>query len=298
MIDFKQIEAFFWVSKLQSFSAAAEKLHTTQPSISQRVNNLENSLGIKVFDRNVRGIKLNEKGQELFDYAKQLLELREEMLRTAQGKTSIKGIFHLGVVETLVHTWLPELMEYLHNEYPALIIEIHVDTSLVLKEKLLNHQLDLALIVGRNIEDNTHSISVGEYPLTWCASPSLNLLSPQISIHEIIQHPIITYPVGSLPYAIVRNLLDNFNVQKPRIYASASLSTILHMITKGMGSGVLPKILVKSLIKEEALHTLDLPQKLPSLTFYAHWLESPNSYTARTVAKIAHSIANNFEHHI
>lgn len=296
MIDFKQLEAFFWTAELNSFSAAADKLYTTQSSISQRVINFEEELGTKVFERSIRGIKLTEKGQELLALAKNTLALREEMLRTAQSPNHIKGIFHLGVVETLVHTWLADLIEYLHTAYPALIIEIHVDTSLVLKEKLLNHQLDLALIVGRNIEDNTNSISLGEYPLTWCATPSLKLNQNNITIEEIAQYPVITYPVGSLPYKIVKSLLEK--IKTPRIYASASLSTILHMIIKGMGSGVLPEILVESLVSEGKLHKLNIPKKLPSLTFYAHWLDSPNSYTARTIAKVAHSIADKFHHKV
>lgn len=290
MIDFKQLEAFFWVAELNSFSAAAEKLHATQSSISQRILNFEDILGVKVFDRSIRGIRLTEKGQELLSLTKEILEQRETILRTAKSANGMKGVFLLGVVETLVHTWLPDLVEYLHTIYPDLIIEIHVDTSMVLKEKLLNHQLDLVLIVGRNIEDSTNSISVGEYPLTWCASSSLNLNTEDVSLSEIAKHPIITYPVGSLPHAIVKNMLEEYKINMHRIYASASLSTMLHMIEKGMGSGVLPEVLVETLIKEKKLHKLNL-KKLPSLVFYAHWLDSPNSHTAKTIAKIAHEIA-------
>lgn len=293
MIDFKQLEAFFWIAELNSFSAAAEKLHTTQSSMSQRIQNFEEILGVKVFDRSVRGIKLTEKGQELLALTKNLLEQREQILRTAKSTNCMRGTFQLGVVETLVHTWLPDLVEYLHTTYPDLIIEIHVDTSMVLKEKLLNHQLDLVLIVGRNIEDNTNSLSVGEYPLTWCASTSLNLMHSNISLSEIAKFPIITYPVGSLPHAIVKNMLEEYKINMHRIYASASLSTMLHMIEKGMGSGVLPKVLVKTLIQTKKLHKLNI-RKLPSLIFYAHWVDSPNSHTAKTIAKIAHDISEKY----
>ncbi len=58
MIDFKQIEAFVWVAELGGFSAAAEKLNTTQPSISQRIASFERQVATRVFDRSARGNEL------------------------------------------------------------------------------------------------------------------------------------------------------------------------------------------------------------------------------------------------
>ena len=57
MIDLRNIETFFWVATLGGFRAAAEKLSATQPAISQRIASLESDLGVRLFDRDVRGIK-------------------------------------------------------------------------------------------------------------------------------------------------------------------------------------------------------------------------------------------------
>ena len=65
MIDLRNIETFFWVATLGGFRAAAEKLSATQPAISQRIASLESDLGVRLFDRDVRGIKLTAKGREL-----------------------------------------------------------------------------------------------------------------------------------------------------------------------------------------------------------------------------------------
>lgn len=64
-MDFKHIEAFVWVAELGNFRLAAEKLHTTQPAISQHIAALEATLAVRLFDRGARGIRLTEKGQEL-----------------------------------------------------------------------------------------------------------------------------------------------------------------------------------------------------------------------------------------
>ena len=55
-MDFKHIEAFVWVAEVESFRIAAEKLHTTQPAISQRIAALESALSVRLFERSARGI--------------------------------------------------------------------------------------------------------------------------------------------------------------------------------------------------------------------------------------------------
>ena len=69
-MDFKHIEAFVWVAEMGDFRLAAEKLHTTQPAISQRIAALESTLAVRLFDRGGRGIRLTEKGQELLSHAR------------------------------------------------------------------------------------------------------------------------------------------------------------------------------------------------------------------------------------
>lgn len=298
MIDFKQIEAFIWVAELGGFSAAAEKLNTTQPSISQRIASFERQVATRVFDRSARGIKLTDKGQELLSHAQRMLELRNEMLRVAQSPNVIQGTFHLGVAETLVHTWLHVLIEQLHVQHPALIIEIHVDTSQVLREKLLNYQLDLAFFVGKEINAKSEHLPIGEYPLAWVASPKLKLHGRALEVSELGVFPIITYPVGSLPYRIVTHLLHEAKVPAPRIYGSASLSTILHMAERGMGPSLLAKTLVEPAILQGKLRLLQVKKPLPSLAFYAHWLDSPDSHAARIVARMAQVIAIEFQPHL
>ena len=83
-MDLKQISAFVWVAELGSFSAAAEKMHTTQPTISQRIAALEATLDVRLFERSsARGIRLTDKGQELLPLAQRMVDtshvLREQL---------------------------------------------------------------------------------------------------------------------------------------------------------------------------------------------------------------------------
>lgn len=291
MIDFKQIETFVWIAELGSFRAAADKLNTTQPAVSQRIAAMEATMGVRLFDRNTRGIKLTEKGQELLPHASRMLDLRTEMMRVAQAERAIRGTLRLGVTETLVHTWLRFLIDELHHTYPALIIELHVDTTHVLRAQLHAHQIDLAMLVGESQDPIEHSIHLCDYELAWVASPILNLHGRRVSLQEVARYPIITYPAVSLPYKMVRNALLEAGIKSPRLFGSGSLSTIIHMTHQAMGPSVLAPVLIQDELGQGTLHELDTGRPLDKLGFYAMWMDSPDSFITRTVAQLASSIA-------
>lgn len=291
MIDFKQIETFVWVAELGSFRAAADKLNTTQPTISQRIAAMEAMMDVRLFDRNTRGIKLTEKGQELLPHGVRMLGLRTEMMRVARAERAIRGTLRLGVSETLVHTWLRFLIDELHHAYPALIVELHVDTSHTLRTQLHAHRIDLAMLVGGPHEPGEKGLHLCDYELAWVASPILNLHGRRVSLQELAEYPIITYPAASLPYTQVRNSLLDAGIKSPRLFGSASLSTIMHMTHQAMGPSVLASVLIQEELNQGTLHRLDPGTPLDKLAFNAMWIDSPDSFIARTVAQLASSIA-------
>ena len=291
-MDFKHIEAFVWVAEMGNFRLAAEKLHTTQPAISQRIAALEAMLSVRLFDRGGRGIRLTEKGQELQSHARRILAMRTEMLAAAGQSSSVRGQFRLGVAETLVHTWLPQLLESLHRRHPALVVEIQVDTSHTLRAQLFAHQIDLAMLVGTSNDPREHSLHLCDYSLVWVASPGLRLHGRPISVSELGRHAIITYPAHSVPHHAVKRALQDAGVSTPRIYGSASLSTIVHMTKLEMGPCVIAPDVVPEELSSGRLRVLQTESALPHIGFHACWLDSPDAHTAQVVARMAqHSAA-------
>ncbi|MYN14100.1 LysR family transcriptional regulator [Pusillimonas sp. TS35] len=290
-MDFKQIYAFVWVAELGSFRAAAEKLHTTQPTISQRIAGLETEMGVRLFERSARGIKLTEKGQELLSHAQRMLELRNEMLKVAQTRDTVRGTLRLGSSETLVHTWLPHFIDALHHKYPALTVDLQVDTTHALRNQLASHQIDLAFIVGPTQDPRERDLHLCDYALAWVASPGLKMHGRRVRVSELGKYPIITYPSVSLPYQSAKALLLEAGVKSPRLYGTASLSTIVYMTRRGIGPSVIAPAVVEELIEEGKLCVLDVDRTPAPLGFYACWVDTPDSRTVRTVAMVAQRIA-------
>ena len=129
MTDFKAIETFMWVVTLGSFRGAAQKLNTTQPAISQRIAQLEREVGVKLLQRDRRMVLPTPSGRQLMVYAEKLIGLRSEMLAVVGDRSAMRGVLRLGVAETIVHTWLPQLIKSVNHAYPNLSLEIEVDIT-------------------------------------------------------------------------------------------------------------------------------------------------------------------------
>ena len=80
MADFKALETFLWVVNLGSFRGAAQKLHTTQPAISQRIAQLEHEMGVRLLQRDRRIASPTPAGRQMLVYAEKLIGLRSEMM--------------------------------------------------------------------------------------------------------------------------------------------------------------------------------------------------------------------------
>ena len=127
MADFKAIETFMWVVTLGSFRGAAHKLNTTQPAISQRIAQLEREVGVKLLQRDRRMVLPTPSGRQLLVYAEKLIGLRSEMLAVVGDHSAMRGVLRLGVAETIVHTWLTQLIKRVNHAYPNLSIEGEFD---------------------------------------------------------------------------------------------------------------------------------------------------------------------------
>jgi DNA-binding transcriptional LysR family regulator len=291
MVDFKSIETFLWVVTLGSFGGAARKLNTSQPAISQRVAQLEAELGVKLLQRDSRNVTPTPSGRQMMQYAEKLIGLRSEMLAAVMDRSAMRGILRLGVSETIVHTWLPQLIERVANAHPNLSLEVEVDITPNLRARLLAQEIDLAFCLGPWSASNVRNRVLCDYPISFVASPSLGLRNVVLTARDLAHFAIITFPRKTQPYEIVRSLFNRPDLPAIRLHASASLATVIRMATDGIGVAVIPTAIVGRELAEGQLNLLTTDLQVPTLTFAASWLASPDTLAVELVADLAVKLA-------
>ena len=129
-MNLKFLETFVWVARLKSFRLTADKLFTTQASISSRIAVLEGELGVKLFLRDSRGVSLTPEGLKVLEYAEQMMDTMQALKHSIETRSCKVGRIRIGVMDTVIHTWLSPLVAQMTDLYPRVEIELVADTSL------------------------------------------------------------------------------------------------------------------------------------------------------------------------
>ncbi len=291
----KNLDAFLAIVKYGTFKAASEVLHTTQPAISTRIAKLEENVGSELFDRSDKRVRLTPKGYALLPYAERIAALLKEMQYVACEHNGYSRTMRLGASETVVHLWISKFINVLHETYPRLSIELMVDRSANLRDKLTTGELDLAFLTESMADTDIESQPFCKYSLSWVASPKLTNLRPadycqEIDLYELARFPLITYPRQSKPYAQLQELFNAVNMPTVRINGLSSLATIIHMAVEGIGIGILPHAAVEKELSSGDLIMIKPQKNLPDLEYTVANRTDP---FFRTIATMACSMPRN-----
>ena len=295
MIDLRTLETFYVVAQVGGFHRAAEKLHTTQPAVSARIIQLEHALKAKLFDRDNRGSHLTAKGRELMVYAERMMSLRTEMLLAMSGPSALGGTVQLGVAETIVHTWLAELLKQLHNDYPSITLEINVDTSSNLAAALENGGVDVALLLGPVNSAKAQNLPLCSYPIRWVAHRELDLGPDPVSLAKLAEYPILTYARSSRPYWQLTDIFQKAQLKGVRFFANSSLSSIVRLTHDGIGIAAIPSETVADQIASGELRVIETGDEMPTMSFTASYFVQPDRPLNEVLAQLAQKVAAQFQ---
>ncbi|WP_435655895.1 LysR family transcriptional regulator [Brucella pituitosa] len=291
MIDFRTLETFWWVVTLGSFNGAAVKLGTTQPAVSQRIALLEQDFGVQLIVRDRRNVVPTAPGRKLMSYAERVMSMKTEMLTTISNPKAIGGVLRLGVTETIVHSWLPDLIRRVSYVYPNLDLEIQSDITFTMRTKLLNQELDLAFVMGPLNDSVLENRFLCDYPVAFIASPRLKVPKPA-TVSDLAQFRIMTFPRKTQPYEVLRTIFNESNLPPVRIHSSNALMTLVPLALEGLGVIVVPPIIVEKQLRSgelEIIPTVDA--EIPDVSFTATWMNSPDSMASELVADLAVELA-------
>lgn len=295
MIDLRTLETFVVVASTGGFHRAAEKLHTTQPAVSARIAQIENELKTRLFERDKRGSRLTPQGREVLYYAERILALRSELINSVAGADVLEGTVHLGVSDTIVHTMLPHLLKRLNEVYPAITLEISVDSSSNLTSALLSRALDVALLMGPVASNGAVNLPLCSYGLRWIVPTEFPLGPGVVSLDELAKYPIITFARQTQPFWQLTELFQKADIRRVRLFANSSLSSIIRMTLDGIGIAAIPREVVEDHFSSGRLRELRTSGGgMPEMQFTASYMTHTGMPLSSAVAELAQLVANDY----
>lgn len=291
-MNLRQLETFMVITKLGSFSAAADRLCVTQSTISARIIELEQVLGVELFDRSQRHVQLTVKGRELVIYAQQMEALSEQIKHTIGSKSSLTGIVRIGVAELVAMTWLPKFAALIRTRYPSLQVEFEVGLNPFLSDGIRSGSLDLAVVAGRSPEPGLTSLELGTVPFAWMASDSLIEHNNMMSVEDLRKWPILYQGTESYTNNLIDDLLKLPGGRKQRAATCNSLGAIISLARGGLGISLLPISSCTNFIKNGELKILKTDPEYYAMPFTTVYIRHHEANLFSDIASISYDASS------
>ncbi|MFD5703877.1 LysR family transcriptional regulator [Streptomyces lasiicapitis] len=226
MYDPAQLRTFLAVAQTLSFTQAARRLGLRQSTVSQHVRRLEEATGRPLFTRDTHSVELTEAGEAMLGFARRILEVHEQAAAFFTGTRRPGGRLRFGASEDFVLTRLTDILESFRRGHPEVDLELTVELSGTLHERLDAGKLDLVL-AKRRPEDPRGEL-VWHDDLVWIGAPRLRLDSA-------LPVPLIVYPPPGITRALAMEALERSGRPWRVACTSGSLNGLVAAARAGLG---------------------------------------------------------------
>lgn len=257
-MELRHLRSFRKAAEEQSFTRAAGELSLTQAAVSQHIAALEKELGVILFERTGRAVKLTEAGQRLYEYAQQILQLIEEALQTVGSKSAtVSGTLKIAASTVPAETVLSELLQAFLKRYPDVKESVTVSDSRQAAEAVRKGAADFGLVGSLPEDAGLAAQPLCEDELIFVVPPGHPLAEKKrISLSRLQQEPLIVREVGSGSRSCVERALEQAQVSPGQLNIVMQMNSndaIRGAVERGLGGAFFSRRFVERDLQQKRL---------------------------------------------
>jgi DNA-binding transcriptional LysR family regulator len=257
-MDLKQLNTFLVLSKIKNYTKTAAELGYAQSSISAQIQQLEEELNTKLFDRIGKGVYLTASGEMLLPYAIEILSLSSNMKNKIDCDPSSHGRITIGASESLCIFQLPKIIKPFMNSHPKIELQVKLTDNDDVIQQLTNNELDIALTIGNPLV-HPSIISLLKKPekILVLSDQTHPLASKKaLGINDFANQSFILTGSGCNYRSAFEYDLRSNGVPYKIALESGSVQAIKEMAISGLGLCVLPHLAVQKELSTNLLKAL------------------------------------------
>lgn len=260
-MEFREISTFLQVAQYQSFSKAARHLGYSQAAVTIQIKQLEQELGVHLFDRIGKQISLTHQGQVFYQYAVSIRNDLEQAKNAVSDPSTLSGKLCLGTIESICASIFPDLLAEYHRLHPEVTISIVTDSPGVLLDRMNENTIDIVYLLDRRIYDNRWCKTLEEPEENiFVASPDheLALAKRELELDEVLRFPFFLTEKDASYRHMLEQYLASINRSVKPFLEIGSTEFIIHMLLKNTGISFLPKFTVQRELQQKQLTALNV----------------------------------------
>ncbi|KAM3099093.1 LysR substrate-binding domain-containing protein [Phormidesmis sp. 146-12] len=289
MIELRHLHYFIAVAEELHFSRAAERLHISQPPLSQQIRSLEDELGVKLFERTKRQVHLTEAGRVFLERSYQVLAQLEQAIEATQqiGRGEV-GRLVIGFVDSAMYTLLPEILRVFREQFPAVELRLHELTTAQQIQALFDKQIDVGIVRSAISEPGLSAECLLPESLV-LALPEKHPLSAQtqVSLSSLADEFFILFPakLGPLFYEQIIRSCQQAGFRPKVAQEAVQMQTIIGLVAAGLGIAIVPASMQN--FHRSGVIYRPLQEQIPKTGLYLTWRQHDSSPVVSTFLSLA-----------
>lgn len=249
-MNLRDLKYLIAVAETEHFGRAAASCFVSQPTLSGQIKKLEEELGVTIFERTNRSVSITPFGVEIVKHAKLILEQADVIRQLAQAQRDpMAGALRVGAIPTLSPYLIPLILMPLKSLYPQMRLVLSEEITDMLTQRLLDHQIDVAILATSVKEPELEVMPLFEEPF-WLAHPRDHALYEKEDIsHRDLSHLDLLLLADG--HCLTNQVMDVCRIKESAMddemadLRAASLETLLQLVGAGFGCTLVPALAVR-----------------------------------------------------
>jgi DNA-binding transcriptional LysR family regulator len=258
-MNLSRLLTFHGAAETLNFSAAAQKLSITQPAVSAQIHNLEEDLGVKLFNRVGKNISLTEAGEVLRGYSRRIFRLLEEAGAVMDDLRLVRrGTLKIGTTTTYAGHIMPPLLSRFKAEFPMVKVVLHEGSSLDIAKRVAKLELEVAVVAYSGTLKNVQFELLRQEELVLVLPPGHPLAARQsIPAKSLAREKFILREKG------------RHRINPPVVFETSNVDFIKEQVAHGMGLSFLTRSAVSDELASGRMATVQLKEENLKLEIYS-----------------------------
>lgn len=275
-MELRQLRYLIAVADAESITSASRKLHVVQSAVSHQIANLEEELGVKLFDRSKNGVKLTAEGQIFYRHAQAVVKHMETAAQEVKyADREIRGRVALGIPHSTAAVLALPLLKAVREQLPHVEMAIHEGLSGVLGEQLAAGRLDFSILFNEEIPRGLQATPLIKEQLHFVSADvkmrHQYMRVGKISFREVLRRPLILPPQPNGIRALVEKEAVRANLRTNVIADITGVETMLAAVKEGLADTVM--MAANAPMRSRAGRLLVVPMDSPAIERQASLFE-------------------------
>ncbi|MDO4530926.1 MAG: LysR family transcriptional regulator [Bacillota bacterium] len=260
-MDIKNLVTFIHVAELRSFTKAGDKLGYSQSTVSFQIRQLENELGVPLFERINRTVTLTDHGSRLLQSAYKINELLENFMEETEAVTEVRGKVRLVMADSLCNEVIGRIFPQMHKAYPGIMLECISAGTQEMFRMLNQNEADLVYTLDRHIYDTNYiNLQEGRIGIHFVCGANHPLADRVVSLKELLQQPFLLTEKGMSYREVMDEMLAARSMEIKPVFVCGNTELLCNLTEQGAGISLLPDYTTREWVEAGRLKYLHVPE--------------------------------------